>query len=186
MRQLQKKLEEHLTQDIPLPPGTSVFSVTDAIRKIKMAYKDRFAGMLGKTAMSRIVDTHQLPPSTASTSGKRKRKKRDKQETKTLVTPGRPMHISPKTWNLLSLVTQQYIIEHSSHLSLIQSGDENGSGASSGSDSSDETSSDDSDPDTVSDKSSDSDISIPDTVFDQGVISSSTPKTDAGTSKGGF
>ena len=94
MRQLQKKLEEHLTQDIPPPPGTSVFSITDAIRKIKMAYKDRFARMLGKTAMSRIVDTHQLPPSTASTSGKRKRKNEINKKRKPLFARATDAHIA--------------------------------------------------------------------------------------------
>lgn len=46
MRQLQKRLDQHLAQGQPLPPGVSLYNITEAIRKIKLSYRDKFARML--------------------------------------------------------------------------------------------------------------------------------------------
>ena len=181
MRQLQKRLDQHLAQGQPLPPGVSLYNITEAIRKIKLSYRDKFARMLGKTTTTRIIDQTPAAPASQSAIVKKKKKKKPKTDTTktTQLDDSRPAYISAKTWSEMSDATKQ-IISQSSPPSpssikppLESGGDSNatGDGSSSGSSSADTSSTDGSDPDTVSDKSDDDDDDIlpPATSFSQGV-----------------
>ena len=193
MRQLQKRLEQHLTQGQPLPPGFSLYNITEAIRKIKTSYRDKFARMLGKATTTRIIDQSVLTPAgTQSSTGVDKNKKKKTKKPKagssdsTKITQLddtlRPSYITPSTWSSMSdEVPSSLAVQDDSDASG-DGGDSSGSNSSS---SADTSSTDGSDPDTVSDKSDDDGSEGDDHIsplpasFGQGVGASSTPKSGA-------
>ena len=206
MRQLQKRLDQHLTQGQPLPSGFSLYNITEAIRKIKTSYRDKFARMLGKATTTRIIDQSVVTPAgTQSSTGVDKNKKKKKKTKKpkagssdsTKITQlddtSRPSYITPSTWSSMSDEVKKILLrsntETPSSLALQDDSDASGDGGdSSGSNSSssaDTSSTDGSDPDTVSDKSDDDGSEGDDHIsplpasFGQGVGASSTPKSGA-------